>query len=184
MRAVSDLEEIRISRASHPLYPNPMEALPCMVCMFQAGSYPSAFPDSSLLKGSLATLPGEDSEEVKKSFVKHVKAAAQTDPWVKQHPPDIRFSGYFAEPSEIPVDHPIVQTVSRNFEKTTGKSPIISGRNGAADTRFLNKYGETPSVIFGPGLTEQMHATNEWVRIDDLIVATKVLALAILDWCK
>jgi acetylornithine deacetylase len=38
-------------------------------------------------------------------------------------------------------------------------------------------------VIFGPGLTEQMHATNEWVDVDDVIRATKVLALTIMDWC-
>jgi len=28
-----------------------------------------------------------------------------------------------------------------------------------------------------------MHAVNEWVDIDTLITATKVLALTILDWC-
>jgi len=73
--------------------------------------------------------------------------------------------------------------VSSNFREVTKRDPIISGRIGAADTRFLNKYGKTPTVIFGPGLTEQMHAINEWVRIDDLMTATKVLAATILDWC-
>ena len=29
----------------------------------------------------------------------------------------------------------------------------------------------------------QMHATNEWVDLDDVIHATKVLALTIMDWC-
>ena len=45
------------------------------------------------------------------------------------------------------------------------------------------KYGNTPTVILGPGLTEQMHATNEWVDIDNVVTATKVLALTIMDWC-
>jgi acetylornithine deacetylase len=60
---------------------------------------------------------------------------------------------------------------------------MISGRLGAVDTRFLNKYGNTPTVIFGPGLTEQMHAVNECVNVKDLITATKVMAVTILDWC-
>jgi len=183
VQAVSALEKMRIAKLSHPLYPDTREALPCIVCMFQAGSYPSAFPETCLLKGSIATLPGEGSEVVKKTFVEYMHEVAQSDPWLKQHPPEIKFTGYFAEPSEIPVSHPIVQTVSHNFKGLTNKDPIISGRNGAADTRFLNKYGETPSVIFGPGLTEQMHAIDEWVQIDDLMIATKVLALTILDWC-
>jgi acetylornithine deacetylase len=136
-----------------------------------------------LLKGSIATLPGEDSEEVKNTFVSYIIKVARNDPWLKDHLPKIKFTGYFAEPSEIPVEHPIVKIVSSNFKEVTKKNPIISGRIGAADTRFLNNYGKTPTVIFGPGLTEQMHAVNEWVDIDSLITATKVLALTILDWC-
>ena len=184
VQAVSDLEEMRIANLSHSLYPDTREALPCMVCVFQAGSYPSAFPDDCLLKGSLATLPGEDSDQVKKTFFEHISKAARSDPWLKKHPPEIKFTGYFAEPSEIPFNHPIVKAVSHNFNQLTHKKPIITGRNAAADTRFLNKYGETPTVIFGPGLTEQMHATNEYVEIEDLMTATKVLALTILDWCS
>lgn len=183
VEAVSTLEDLRVARLSHPLYPDTREALPCMVCVFQSGSYPSAFPDICLLKGSIATLPGEDSEGVKKSFVNHIHRVAQEDDWLKDHLPEVKFTGYFAEPSEIPIEHPIVKTVSSNFREVTSRDPIISGRLGAADTRFLNEYGETPTVIFGPGPTEQMHAIDEWVSVDDLIIATKVLALTILNWC-
>jgi acetylornithine deacetylase len=131
----------------------------------------------------MATVPGEDSEEVKKQFREHIETFSKTDPWLRLNPPTVRFTGYFAEPSEIPVDHPIVKSVSKSFKHVTGKEPIISGRLGAADTRFLNKYGNTPTVIFGPGMTEQMHAVNEFVNVKDLITATKVMAVTILDWC-
>lgn len=184
VKAVSSLERKRIAGLSHHLYPDIREALPCMVCTFEAGSYPSAFPDNCVLKGSLATVPGEDSEEVKRTLVKHVHEAARKDAWLGKHLPQITFTGYFAEPSEIPVSSPIVKNVALNFERIMGRPPVISGRIGAADTRFLNKYGHTPTVIFGPGLTEQMHATNEWVNVKDLISATKILALTIYDWCS
>jgi acetylornithine deacetylase len=55
---------------------------------------------------------------------------------------------------------------------------------GASDTRFLIRHGRTPTVIFGPGATSQMHAMNEYVPADNVVVATKVLALAIHDWCN
>jgi acetylornithine deacetylase len=29
-----------------------------------------------------------------------------------------------------------------------------------------------------------MHANNEWVDIHDLLAATKILALTILEWCE
>jgi acetylornithine deacetylase len=85
---------------------------------------------------------------------------------------------------EIPRDHPIVQTVTNSFREVVGRDPEISGRQGAADTRFLNEYGATPTVIFGPGSTSVMHATNEYVSIDDYIAAIKVVALSICDWCQ
>jgi acetylornithine deacetylase len=183
VKAVSNLEEIRINEVKHPLYSDNKSSLPCMVCVFQAGSFPSAFPDSCLLKGSIATLPGEDTNEVKKSFVNHIQSFSKTDPWLKDNPPEINFVGYCGDPAEIPVCDPIVKTVSKRFKEVVGKEPRITGRQGAADTRYLIKYGNTPTVIFGPGLTEQMHATNEWVNTDDVITATKILALTMIEWC-
>ncbi len=182
-QAVSEYERLRISRLSHPLYPQIRGAIPCMVGVFESGSYASAFPDTCLLKGSMATVPGEDSAAVKADFVRFVREKVSDDPWLKEHPPEVVFTGYFAEPSEIPTDSPIVQTLCRNFRQVSGKEPVISGREGAADIRFMNRYGATPTVIFGPGMTEQMHANNEWVAARDLIDATKILAATILEWC-
>jgi acetylornithine deacetylase len=183
VKAVANLEAIRINSLSHPLYPDNLSSLPCMVGMFESGSFPSAFPDVCTLKGSIATLPGEGTDQVKQSFVEHINHFSRTDPWLKDHPPEVVFTGYCGDSAEIPRDHPIVRAVSDNFEKVTGQKPPITGRQGAADTRYLIKYGNTPTVIFGPGLTEQMHATNEFVNIDDVIVATKTLALTIMNWC-
>src|SRR5690606_39404705 len=114
--------------------------LPCSIGSFQAGNYPSAFPSSALLKGSIGTVPGEDHEGVKQSLVRKVADAAAKDEWMKDHPPVVRFVGYDAEASEIPRDHPIVELLSKTYTELTGKQPTISGRQGAADTRLLNSY--------------------------------------------
>jgi acetylornithine deacetylase/succinyl-diaminopimelate desuccinylase-like protein len=29
-----------------------------------------------------------------------------------------------------------------------------------------------------------MHATNEWLPLENLVIATKTLALTIHDWCR
>jgi acetylornithine deacetylase len=154
-----------------------------MIGAFHSGSFPSSFPATCLLKGSMATVPGEDHEGVKRTLVEHIAKFAAEDDWMKDHPPTVRFVGYDAQASEIPVDHPIVSTVSRNYTEVTGEQPEISGRQGAADTRFLNLYGHTPTVIFGPGSTAVMHSDDEYVSIDDYIAAIKVMALSIYDWC-
>ena len=183
VKAVSNLEAIRIDAASHPLYPDKLSSLPCMVGMFESGSFPSAFPDTCILKGSMATLPGEKTQAAKQGLVDHITAFSKTDPWLKDHLPEVKFVGYCGDSAEIPPDHPIVMALGDKFRRVTGTEPTITGRQGAADTRYLIKYGHTPTVIFGPGPTEQMHATNEWVNIDDVITATKTLSLTIMEWC-
>ncbi|MBN9249030.1 MAG: ArgE/DapE family deacylase [Mesorhizobium sp.] len=183
VKAVQELEDHRVATVKHPLYPSALDSLPCIIGSFQAGNYPSAFPASAVLKGSIGTVPGEDHEGVKQSLVKKIAETAAKDPWMKDHPPVVRFVGYDAEASEIPRDHGIVETVSHAYTEITGKQPTISGRQGAADTRFLNSYGNTPTVIFGPGSTAVMHANDEYVSIDDYITSIKVMALSIYDWC-
>jgi acetylornithine deacetylase len=183
-RIVAQYEAERVKRISHPLYPDILGSIPCMIGQFESGTYYSAFPDSCLLKGSMATVPGEDSRQVKADFAAFVRRrAGEEASWMKECPPEVVYTGYFAEPSEIPASSPIVETLCANFEAVLGKKPSISGRQGAADIRHLNTFGGTPTVIFGPGLTEQMHANNEWVYVEDYISATKVLAATILDWC-
>lgn len=182
-KAVSEFEKVRVAKVHHPLYPDILASIPCMVGQFESGTYASAFPDACLLKGSLATVPGENSSQVKQEFIDFVTNYVSSNSWLKENPPKIEFTGYFAEPSEIPVDSDIVKTLVSNYLDIMGEVPMISGREGAADIRFMNQYGDTKTVIFGPGKTEQMHANNEWVLIEDYVNSTKILAKTIMEWC-
>ncbi len=183
-KAIEDLEGIRIAALTHPLFPDNRGALPCAVGRFEAGSYPSATPDKAILRGSMGLLPQENIEQVQRDFAAFIRQVCELDPWLKANQPRVWFEGLIAEGAEIPRDHPIVTTVANGFRDVTGREPVYSGRMGAADTRFLIRHGETPSVIFGPGVTAQMHATNEWLPLENLVIATKTLALAIHDWCR
>ncbi|MDA7948777.1 MAG: ArgE/DapE family deacylase [Hyphomicrobiaceae bacterium] len=186
--AIDDHEKHRLETVSHPLYPHILSTLPCLVGTIESGSFPSAFPDTCLLKGSIATVPGESHEGVKQAFLEHISKVVSEDEWMKEHPPEVtfgnKFGGLDAEAADIPADHPIVTTLVDCFKEVTGKDPEISGRQGAADTRFLINNGDTPTVIFGPGPTAVMHANDEYVDIDDYMTAIKVYALSICEWCE
>lgn len=183
--AVEEYEKLRLKTVSCPsLYPIIEDAIPCMIGQFESGTYASAFPDAVLMKGSMATVPGEDSDEVKAEFIRFVREyTGSRNAWLKENPPEIIYTGYFAEPSSIPEDAPIVSLLKDVFEDIMEKKPVISGRQGAADIRHLNKYGNTQTVIFGPGMTEQMHANNEWVYVEDYLNSIKILADTIVKWC-
>ena len=185
VEAVDDLEKIRIGTLTHPLFPDNRGALPCAVTMFHSGTFPSITPEEATLRGSLGLMPYEDPVEVEQQLRDQIMRIAMADPWLRDNPPVVTTEGgYVAAGAEIPVDHPIMNTVSRSFESVTGRQPVHSARMGAADTRFLIREGNTPTVIFGPGVTDQMHAVNEHLPVENLITATKVIALAIHDWCN
>jgi len=181
--SIKDFEKHRVDTIKHQLYPDPKGSLACFVGQFNAGTYPSAPPAHCTILGRMGTLPGEDPKLAQGQFIDFIMEESKKDPWLKQHPPVINFEGYYAEPEEISPDHPICLELGKSFEQVMGRPAIIKGHDGAADTRFLIKYGKTPTAIFGPGTISQMHADNEWVGIEDLISVTKVLAVTMLNWC-
>lgn len=183
VQAFHDLEQIRWATLQHPLYPDNRAALPCVVCMFNAGTFPSAVPDTAVLRGSLGVMPQESVADVERQVEDQLRRVAESDPWLREHPPVIEFKEVGADGAEIAVDHPIVQALAESYRQVIKHEPEFSGRTGGADTRYLIKHGGTPTVIFGPGRTSEMHALNEFVPILNLVHATKILALSIADWC-
>ena len=183
VNTINELEKIRINDLFHPLYTDNRSALPCSVFVFKSGSFPSAIPERARLEGSLGTMPFEKVEDVKNQVINQIKEICDADPWMKNHPPRITFAPTGGFGAEIPTDAPIVKDLEQSFKIMTGSIPVISGRTGGSDTRFLINYGNTPTVIFGPGSTSQMHAIDEHVKIEDLLIAVKTIALCIANWC-
>lgn len=185
VQAVEDLENMRIADLTHPLFPDNRGALPCAVTMFHSGTFPSITPEEATLRGSMGLMPYEDPSDVEEQLREQLMRVAMADPWLRNHPPELTTEGgYVAAGAEIPSDHPIVRALQEAFTQATEQEPRLGGRMGAADTRFLINQGKTPTVIFGPGATAQMHAVDEHLPVDNLLVATKALALTIWDWCN
>jgi len=183
--AVEALEAMRIQDLAHPLFPDNRGALPCAVTMFRSGTFPSITPEEATLRGSMGLMPYEDPAQAEAQLREQITRVCAADAWLRHHPAEVTTAGgYVAAGAEIPSDHPIVETVSRSFRQATRREPVLGARMGASDTRFLIRHGRTPTVIFGPGTTSQMHAMNEHVPVDNLMIATTVLALAIREWCE
>lgn len=181
-QAVQDFEQIRIAELSHSLYPDPRGALACFVGTMNGGEFPSSTPAGCVLTGRMATIPGEDPAQSQASFIDFIMNASSQDAWLKHHPPQVTFYGINCAPVEISPNHPICASLEDAFLDVTGRLPVVKGHEGGADTRVLIPYGKTPTVIFGPGLISQMHADNEWVPVENVVMACKVYALTMLRW--
>jgi acetylornithine deacetylase len=87
------------------------------------------------------------------------------------------------KPASIPISDPIIKTVSSAYRDITGTSPVLEGVTYGSDMRHLVNIGNTPTILFGPGNVRDSHKPNEAVKIKDLEITVKTLALSILRFC-
>ena len=128
-------------------------------------------------------LPGESTDAARRALATTLQNASSADPWLQQHPPElIWFEGQF-ESGQTPQDAPIVTTVASCHARTLGNPPAIQGVTYGSDLRLFTNHGGVPAVLYGPGNVANAHTVDEYVDLEELLSATKVLALIIATWC-
>src|SRR4029450_4105700 len=86
------------------------------------------------------------------------------------------------EPGQTPHDSPGVSAVERAMGRVRDRQATLGASPGTYDHKHVARIAGIPHCIaYGPGELELAHQPDESCRIDDLVNATKVLALATLD---
>jgi len=85
-------------------------------------------------------------------------------------------------PTRTPDDSPVIASLDRSIRSVLGRTPELIASPGTYDHKHVARIAGVPHcVAYGPGELEQAHQPDEYCRIDDLVNATKVIALATLD---
>ncbi len=104
---------------------------------------------------------------------------------VAQSTPDVRFELrdlMVVHPTRTPDGSPLVAALERSIARVLGKKPELIASPGTYDHKHVARIAGVPHcVAYGPGALELAHQPDEYCDIDDLINATKVIALATLD---
>jgi acetylornithine deacetylase len=144
----------------------------------QGGVGMSTYPELCNLAIERRTLPGETSEkalgEIRDAFVRvrseHPQFAARVTLNTAQLP------------SDVPLDSPIVKRLRGALERE-GVPVKIEGLSAWTDAAPLNEAG-IPTICFGPGDIALAHAAEEFVPIEEIEVATRVLTRVVREWCE
>ncbi len=181
--ALKRLETERTERNRHPLYTH----LPVPFCInigtLRGGNWPSSVPEEAVMEGRMGVAPSETIEEARSVFEEAVGKAGADDPWLSANPPVVEWFGSCWSSGEIPQNHPAAESLTANIAEVTGKKPAVTGAPWATDAAVLIRYGNTPTIICGPGTGSMAHQTNEYISETDLLAYTEILAVTILDWC-
>jgi succinyl-diaminopimelate desuccinylase len=88
-------------------------------------------------------------------------------------------------PVRTPEGSPVVGALERGIQHVLGRRATHVASPGTYDQKHFDRIGGIPHcVAYGPGILDLAHQPDEWCAVDDLVSATKVLALAILDLTK
>ncbi len=137
----------------------------------------STYSDKCVVSFERRTLPGESAD----SFVAELHAACDR---VRATRPELRTEitlGFAQGPNDIPVEHPIVRALHAALAHD-GRATPIEGLACWTDAALLSAAG-IPAICFGPGDIALAHAAEEYVVVDEIECATRVLTRLALDWC-
>ena len=85
------------------------------------------------------------------------------------------------EPVATARDSPLVTALADAVREHLGRDAELVASPGTYDHKHVRRIaGIEHCVAYGPGRLELAHQVDEWVGIDDLVTATKVLAATIL----
>ncbi len=85
-------------------------------------------------------------------------------------------------PVRTPDGSPLVASLARGIQRILGRPATEAASPGTYDQKHIDRIAGIPNcVAYGPGILDLAHQPDEWCGIDDLVNATKVLALSVLE---
>ncbi len=182
-RALLEFEARRNRTIDHPLYRPIANKVPINIGVLHAGSWPSSVPEWLVAEGRAGLVPGERIETFRDLLRAEVMSSSANDPWLRDNSPAVEwFGGQFA-PAEVDVDSPLVGLLQDAHMAMTGTETGLEGVTYGADMRHFINAGNMPCVMYGAGDVRLAHHADERIALDELMTATKTIALAITDWC-
>lgn len=119
----------------------------------------------------------ESSDDVRREFEAIVAQEAASDG-------DIRWSVrelMLVEPTATPADAPVARAVQAAVQEILGRPATVIASPGTYDQKHVvRRGGVADCVAYGPGRLETAHRPDEYVDLEDLANATKVMALTAL----
>ena len=85
-------------------------------------------------------------------------------------------------PTQTPDGSPVVSALDRALHRVLGRSGGLVASPGTYDQKHFARLAGVPHcVAYGPGILDLAHQPDEYCEIADLVSATKVIALAVLE---
>ena len=179
-------EQRRRNAKPHPLYENNADPVPVAVTKIITAPWgttePVTIPAECKVEMYWQAMPGEKLEDIDREFVEWTASLLQVPGTPFVRPLDVVFPGRWLPGSAISKDEPLVTELADCATRILGKAPVLAGIEGPCDMFVFHSVQHTPAVLWG-ARGGNTHAADEYVEIDTLIDAAKVLLAFACQWC-
>lgn len=166
-RILSGLQEYASDLLStgenHPLLGRP-RLNPAIIT---GGIQANIVPEECRLEVDRRTLPDESSEDVYGELEALLAEARKEVPELQA---ELTEPGLIVPANEVESEEPVVVALRASAGEVLGEQQGLSGFTAGSDAAY---YG-SPAVICGPGSIQQAHTTDEFVAVEDLMLATRM----------
>jgi acetylornithine deacetylase len=183
IRELHQLEKDRNAKVSDPLFEKIPISIPINIGRMTSGEWPSSVPDTAIIEGRMGVAPEEAMESAQLEMEDAMRALNDQDDWLRENPLKIEWFGGRWLPGSLESEHPLMNILTKSFREVLGDTPVIEASPWGTDGGILSTIGNTPVVIFGPGITESAHDADEYIILEDMFVASEIIALTLLGWC-
>jgi acetylornithine deacetylase len=161
-------------------YPVPY---PLVIGRVSAGDWSSSVPDRLVAEGRLGLRIDEDPASARAELEYWIGVVAEADPYLRDHPPVLSWSGGQFAGGRLPAGHPLAEVVGTAHADLTGGSPPRErGAPYGSDLRLYAASG-IPTLHYGPGDVRLAHGPDEAVDIDEVVRVVETLVLTALRTC-
>lgn len=183
VEAVRQLEKERNDRIDDPLYDTIPIPIPINVGVIRGGEWPSSVPDLVTLEGRMGVDPHERMEDAKAEMARCLESLQQEDEWFAEHPPQLEWFGARWVPGSIDLEHELMNVLTDSYRHVLHIDPVVEASPWGTDGGLLTQVGETPSIVFGPGVTAMAHFPNEYIELDRVFECAEIVAITLVKWC-
>lgn len=181
--ALLELERER-NACSDPLFLENDLPYHISVGTIRAGDWASSVPDLLVAEGRLGVQLDEPPASARVALQRAVAGTCARDPWLRDHPAEVTWSGGQFASGRIDTAHPLVDDVIDAVRATEHRDPALSGAPYGSDLRLYSGIGGIPTLHYGPGDVSLAHGPREQVGIAELIRTTRTLALLAARRCR
>jgi len=168
--------ELHARTTEEPVVPPESRKADISATMADAGYSENVVPDRCTLTFYRVLVP-EESVESARAEIQELMAATEAATGATVEYEEIMF----AEPAIVSRECELAQSLAREIEPFHGEPEFVVSP-GSDDQRFIvNDAGIEECVVYGPGLLEQAHVVDEYVPIEEVETAAKVMATATAD---